>query len=413
MDLSQYPSQSVIKAFYEQYRTVRAAVTRDLESAIDEILRRLPSNPTVKGRVKNFDSYYKKYLKLLEKSGGQQPLITDIIGIRVICPFNEDLDSVERLIKRYFEVTETEKKGSRYSFKEFGYESTHLLFKIPETVLDKNGDCGIDVAEIQIRTILQDAWAEVEHEIVYKADFTPFDEPLKRKLAAVNANLSLADIIFQEIREYQRKFTGEQGKRRDSFFNKIEDEIDSFLYEEQPPEIQAEAFAPSAVNTGSGSHKSETIDDLLLNALSAHNNNMFPEAIGYYTRILGMEMDNPIRSLIFKHRGMAFFAQSQYEKAIDDFSKSLEFDDTSYKAAYYRGIVHSVQLHFTKAIDDYSLSLKIHPYQAFCLFRRGQAYYHLDDYPQALADCEAAIMLDGSCEPAKKFHALLLSKMKF
>jgi putative GTP pyrophosphokinase len=55
------------------------------------------------------------------------------------------------------------------------------------------------VCEVQVRTILQDAWAEVEHELVYKAEFTPFDEPMKRKLAALNANLTLSDMLFQEI----------------------------------------------------------------------------------------------------------------------------------------------------------------------------------------------------------------------
>lgn len=75
-----------------------------------------------------------------------------------------------------------ERKGSERTFREFGYESVHFLLDIPEEfkvglVLPKNL-----IFEIQLRTILQDAWAEVEHELVYKSEFSPFDQPLKESL---------------------------------------------------------------------------------------------------------------------------------------------------------------------------------------------------------------------------------------
>jgi putative GTP pyrophosphokinase len=109
---------------------------------------------------------------------------------------------------------------------------------------------------------------------------------------------------------------------------------------------------------------------------------------------------------------MANFAQSQYEAAIMDFTKSLELDHKSHKAVYYRGVVKSVLQRFFDAIDDFTLSLKIDPYQAFCLYRRGQAYYHIDDLPQALADCEAALLLEPNSKPIGKFKDMLLTKLK-
>jgi putative GTP pyrophosphokinase len=111
---------------------------------------------------------------------------------------------IEKLVRSNFPVFEVERKGEEQSFREFGYRSVHLNLR-----LSSGNFC-----EIQIRTILQDAWAEVEHEIVYKGSFTPFDEPLKRKLAALNATLSLSDIIFQELRNYQRKLNREVRFRR-------------------------------------------------------------------------------------------------------------------------------------------------------------------------------------------------------
>jgi putative GTP pyrophosphokinase len=246
--------------------------------------------------------------------------------------------------------------------------------------------------------------------LVYKAEFTPFDEPMKRKLAAVNASLSLADTIFQEIRWYQRQLNGELGKRRESFYQKIEESTDALLLATantgKAGESPISQDSRQSLNTGS------TVDDMILNALYAHNRNRFDEAVTFYSRILEMKIDDTIRSLIHKHRGMAYFAQSMYQDAVDDFSNSLEWDKKSYKAAYYRGVVWAVMRRYAQAVEDFSLSLAINPYQAFCLFRRSQAYYHIGDYPAALADCEASLNLEPENEGARKFREMVQNKLR-
>jgi len=400
------PEQNFLRGEYEKYADVRHLVVHELKEQVEEVLFSLDSNPVISGRIKNFESFFSKYIKFL-KMGEQSPKITDLMGVRVICPFIEDLQAAEDLINKNFNIIERELKG-HFTFKEFGYESTHLLITIPKAIIEKHGDPGTDIAEIQIRTILQDAWAEVEHELVYKAEFSPFDDPMKRKLAAVNASLSLADIIFQEIRSYQRKYSKEMGKRRESFFQKIEESTDKLLFNNQE---KANVTVNDTINFSSESYN-ESIDDLLVNALSAHNQNRFNEAIKQYTKILGLNPEKLICSIIYKHRGMAHFACSEYNEAIQDFSSSLELDTASYKAAYYRGVVSSVLKLYSQAIDDYTLSLSINPYQSFCLFRRGQAYYHIGDYPQALADCDNSLALEPNNESAVKFKELLLNKLK-
>jgi putative GTP pyrophosphokinase len=67
---------------------------------------------------------------------------------------------------------------------------------------------------------------------------------------------------------------------------------------------------------------------------------------------------------------------------------------------------------FSEAIDDYTMSLEITPFQAFCLFRRGQAYFHIGDYPQALSDCEAALAMEPGNDAIQKFRLLVQSKLK-
>jgi putative GTP pyrophosphokinase len=413
------PAQEAMRKEYENYNDIRHSIVNELKECIENLLREVNSNPVVSGRIKNFSSYYDKYLRLL-KSDVKDPIITDLLGIRIICPFIEDLSVIEEIIKKNFNILETERKG-HYNFKEFGYESTHLLIKIPKEIIVKYGSPGIDLIEIQIRTILQDAWAEVEHEIVYKAEFSPFDEPMRRKLAAVNASLSLADIIFQEIRSYQRKFSKELEKRRESFYNKIEESTDDLLFDEEPLDEESLDEEPQkktepAVFETDIDHNADTdklsIDDLLVNALSAHNKNQFNDAISQYSRILELKPNNEIRSIIYKHRGMANFACSRYNEAIQDFTYALELDPKAYKSAYYRGVVYSVIKDYSNAIDDYTLALSINPYQSFCLFRRGQAYYHIGDYPQALSDCENSLALEPSNKSALKFKTLIMDKLK-
>jgi len=407
MDNITFPDQNSLKKNYDAFLSERNLIVRELETSIDDALMTMHSRPRVIGRIKSFESYFKKLIRLYKK--GIEPIVSDLIGIRVICPFLEDLTVTEELLKKHFRVIEIERKGGDHTFREFGYESIHLLISIPEEIAKKSKIAIGETAEIQIRTILQDAWAEVEHELVYKAEFTPFDSPLKRKLAAVNASLSLADIIFQEIRSYQRELNGELGKRRDSFFKKIEESTDSFLLaadraiSADKPEAEAPILPELSYNV--------SIDELLLNALYAHNKNQFDRAIAIYSHILEMKPNKAICSLIYKHRGMAFFARSHYREAIADFSASLKLDPKSYKSVYYEGIVCSVLKQYPEAIEAFNKSLEINPYQPYCLFRRGQAYYHLEDYPQALGDCEAALALE-SFEAVRNFKDLVISKLK-
>ncbi|MDR0312458.1 MAG: tetratricopeptide repeat protein [Treponema sp.] len=403
----QYPDQSALKKEYDELLDSRESAAEELSVRVSEAVHHLLSTPTIKARVKDFDSYYKKYIRLLKSDDSSlSPLIADIIGLRIVCPFLEDLATVEEVLNANFEVYEVQHKGGDHTFREFGYESVHLQIKLPLDLVKAGGLPAEEAAEIQIRTILQDAWAEVEHELVYKAEFNPLDEPIKRKLAAVNASLSLADIIFQEIRSYQRQLNGELEKRRDSFFRKIEESTDALLFSEAMPETREEIEEQLQPHYSSRA----SIDEMLLNALSAHNKRKFQQAIALYTQILEIDPEDDIKALILKHRGMAFFARSHYKDAIADFAKALELDPASHKAAYYKGIVHAVLRQYTEAVNSFNVSLKINPFQHYCLYRRGQAYYHLEDYPQALADCEASLALEYM-EGAVKFKQLLLEKL--
>jgi putative GTP pyrophosphokinase len=369
-------------------------------------------SPAYKHRIKSFQSYFAKMLKFYREALARKttPLeITDILAIRIICPFIGDLERVEKALAINFSIREVERKGSDHSFKEFGYESTHLLLEIPEELLDGLDIIKPAVCEVQIRTILQDAWAEVEHELVYKAEFTPFDEPMKRKLAALNANLTLSDMLFQEIRDYQHQLTNELAKRRVAFFKKVEDTIDKDIFMNFKEGVR---FDNGDMKLPAWLGPWKSLDDLLLEALNAHNRSDYIKAIDIYSHILAMDLKPEIRALIFKHRGMACFAESRYDEALEDFSAAMQLDPQCHKSAYYRGVVYSVKKNYSAAIDDFSRALAIQPFHFYATYRRAQAYFHLADYPAALSDCDTAIQLEPENETLGKLRGMVLAKLK-
>jgi len=409
-DAASGPANDSIWLEYEKFYKSRALTVQELEKRVKKAIAPFSSSLRVTGRVKSFKSFKRKYIRYFQNAPGvAPPPITDLIGIRIICTFLEDLDEVEKNIKKEFKTIEVDRKGREHTFREFGYESIHLLIEIPEDIANE-GSGG--TAEIQIRTILQDAWAEVEHELIYKPEFYPVDAPMKRKLAAINASLSLADTIFQEIRTHQRRLNGELGKRRLSFFKKIEESTDDILLSGAKESVE-EKIIPEEKGEEIRQYPSDaTIDDLLLAGLTAHNEERFAEAVAVYTRILDMKtIDTSVRSVILNHRGMAFFARSNYEEAIADFAEALKLNPKSYKAVYYKGIVYSVLRRYPQALEAFNSSLEINPYQPYCLFRRAQAYFHLEDYPSALADCETAL-LQEPIEAIGKLKELILAKLK-
>jgi putative GTP pyrophosphokinase len=419
------PDKGALKVVYEGRKPGYARILAELEARLREALEKDSLEPIIKGRVKSFDSWYAKRIRLLRnaRAAGSDPIaMTDIVALRAVCPFLGDLTQAESSICSSFTVLDVEHKGAERSFREFGYQSIHLLVELPEDLYRSCDGLESRAFEVQLRTILQEAWAEVEHELVYKAEFTPFDEPMKRKLAALNANLSLSDIIFQEILDYQRRLNSELGRRRSAFYGKIEDAMDKPLDPKRasPAPSGAEASGAEAYDPnrserralGAQRKRISTMDDLLLSALSAHNREDYVAASRIYSEILAQSPDGNIAAVVHKHRGMAYFSQSLYKEAIEDFSSSLRFAPADHKAAYYRGVVKSVLQDFVGAIGDFDLALGIHPYHFFSLYRRAMAYWHLEDYPQCLADAEAALKLEPDNAQAGRMKDLALQALK-
>jgi len=357
-------------------------------------------SPTIKYRVKKFDALYTKLRHQQSRRKKAEIGITDLFGLRIVCPFLEDIEKVEALLNDRFEVVEMDRKGGQHSFREFGYDSVHLLVKLQDPGELPPGVC--PTCEIQLRTILQDAWAEVEHELVYKSDITLPNESIRRKLASLNATLTLSDLIFQEIRDYQKELRHLGDRRRASLVSNLS--LNDIITMPLPAQTGANQLAdkPAASPT-----RASRLEKTMLAALDAHSHQNYQQAISLYNQLLGMRLKRPIRSLVYNHRGMAWFALGAYRKSLHDFNKALSFDPEYCRGYVNRGLCQRVLNQFDQALADFTQALQIDPLRIEAWLGRAQVCHDLQQHEQALDDCNQALKLDPAYQPVHELLAVI------
>ncbi len=144
-----------------------------------------------------------------EKPKYSDPLkqITDLAGVRVITHFPSTLVDIDRLLSDEFDILERSDKGIELIEDEkFGYQSIHYLVRIKadRARLAEYERFAGATTEIQVRTILQHAWAEIEHDIQYKSANTIPSE-IRRRFMSLAGMLEVADREFQAIQDADKE----------------------------------------------------------------------------------------------------------------------------------------------------------------------------------------------------------------
>ena len=400
------PERQKLNLLYDRYRPQYENILRKIVRKINRLLIHTSIETTTKYRLKSFNSFFNK-MSHLRNGNNKLVEINDFLGIRIICPFIEDLSQVEQIITENFSIQEVERKGEKNSFREFSYDSIHLLIDIEDECENGVIPHVRKVCEIQLRTILQEAWAEIEHELIYKANFSLLNEPIKRKLASLNASLTLSDIIFQEIRDYQKEIESRRQKCRTSVEEKLEISSDISIINRNnistPKAQQIYKNIPLKP-------KSE-LERLLFDALEEHSNNKFEAAIEIYSNILRMRPKAHVRSIIYNHRGMAYFSLSEYTKSLKDFTRALEYNPKNTRILNNRGLASRMLKQYSNALEDLNLSLEIDEYQHEDLHERALVYFDLNDPVKAIENCDQALDIKVDYEPAKNLKSILISKL--
>lgn len=175
-------SASDIKAEYEKKLPTYQKAIEILYEDLAKILEGEQIH-SIKYRIKTFESFFDKIT--LKQYSNPFKQCTDIAGCRVICLFKDQLPKIAKIISKKHEVIETTISANTPDT--FSYQKYHLLVKIQNTV-----------CEIQLRTIVQEAWSEIEHYINY-SQMIGAEPVLVRKINALSALFEIADDQFKEI----------------------------------------------------------------------------------------------------------------------------------------------------------------------------------------------------------------------
>ncbi|ETX61840.1 (p)ppGpp synthetase [Citrobacter portucalensis] len=164
---------------------------------------------SIDGRVKTTESLESK----VSRKTYVNPVndIEDLCGVRVICYYESDLNNIEAVIKREYDVISESDKQKEMDVDRFGYSSRHFIVKVKDEWLgvpSYRGLGGLKV-EIQVRTMLMHAWAAISHKLLYKQEDDAPRE-IKRNLSKLSALIELADERFDSIRKeklnYKERF---------------------------------------------------------------------------------------------------------------------------------------------------------------------------------------------------------------
>jgi putative GTP pyrophosphokinase len=203
--------KSEFRVYYSTNKQLLEEAKNSFVSLISSLLAKsnVAEITSVEGRVKDLEEcikkFSRKYLSTLEAGNTEYTIkeyVSDLIGLRIICLYEDHVQSISNLLIKYFSVIKITDKISAVESTEdsFGYKGLHLDLQLNETgnVLPEH-QLYVDLSfEVQIRTIIQDGWSVLDHKIKYKKSIP---KKLKRRINILSALFELADREFKEIRE--------------------------------------------------------------------------------------------------------------------------------------------------------------------------------------------------------------------
>jgi ppGpp synthetase/RelA/SpoT-type nucleotidyltranferase len=185
--------------WYEEKRPLYKSLAGKVAGIIEEVLDADGVEyHSVDKRAKKVESYKKK------AGGYEDPTseIHDMSGVRIIAYVESEANRIADVVRGLFDVDPglSEDKSVNLGVDKVGYRSDHYVATLPRArcrLAEFKRFAGMEF-EIQVRTILQHAWAEIEHDRNYKfAGVLPSD--IQRRFALLAGSLELLDREFDRI----------------------------------------------------------------------------------------------------------------------------------------------------------------------------------------------------------------------
>ena len=190
-------------------------LAENLQEVLKSAAGKLAPLAIVQTRPKGISNFADKCMR--KRASVKDPVneFTDLCGGRVIVHTAEQVEAVSAFIKNNFIIDTVNTVDVRERLKptEFGYRSVHYIISYKKDVFPSE-EVNVEVpgllfddkafpnrrAEIQVRTILEHAWADIAHALVYKSPF-PVPAKWEREFAGVAAMLEGIDKTFSRVKE--------------------------------------------------------------------------------------------------------------------------------------------------------------------------------------------------------------------
>lgn len=204
-------NEDLYEKLYEQYIDEKDKYSLFGKKLVD-LIEGLLKNEKIKyqsidWRVKSDESFCNKVKKKDKYKNIKE--ITDVCGVRIITYYSDTVDKVAEIISKQFEVDyeNTIDKRKTLDPDKFGYLSLHYVISLKENRLSlPEYQIFKDMkVEIQIRSISQHVWAEIEHDLGYKSD-VEVPREIKRNFYRLAGLLELVDSEFVGIRNKLGKY---------------------------------------------------------------------------------------------------------------------------------------------------------------------------------------------------------------
>ena len=192
------------EALLQQYREQVPALEQLSKIVYDQLRQVLHEQSVelsaIEYRVKTEHSLAGKLERKGDKYASLED-ITDLVGLRIITFYTDDVDKVAAIVQQLYDVdwTNSIDKRKAHELTSFGYNSLHYICRL------KGGSAPF---EIQMRTALQHVWSAIEHDIGYKGT-VKLPPEYRRQFSRLAGMLELADDEFSRLRttmtDYRRQ----------------------------------------------------------------------------------------------------------------------------------------------------------------------------------------------------------------
>lgn len=191
----------------DQYQRCRPQLLELMQQVYDQLYNVLREQgvklTSIEHRVKTEESLIEKLGRKGDKYKNLED-ITDLVGLRIITFYSDDVDKVAAIVKNLYVVdwNHSVDKRKLHELTSFGYNSLHYICHLKEGPLS-----GIPF-ELQMRTALQHVWSSIEHDIGYKGA-VKLPPEYRRQFSRLAGMLELADNEFSRLRttmvDYRRQ----------------------------------------------------------------------------------------------------------------------------------------------------------------------------------------------------------------